>query len=53
VFIEKFDDYIADYVQFMDAVLQKHPHLKDLPRFLSGYHAPRVARRLWRGITDS
>jgi alpha-beta hydrolase superfamily lysophospholipase len=37
VYIEEFDDYIADYTQFLDTILQQHPHLKALPRFLSGY----------------
>jgi alpha-beta hydrolase superfamily lysophospholipase len=37
VYIEEFDDYITDYTHFMDTILQQHPHLKALPRFLAGY----------------
>jgi alpha-beta hydrolase superfamily lysophospholipase len=35
VYVEDFDHFLADYNQFLDAVLQSH-NLHHLPRFLTG-----------------
>lgn len=36
-YVESFDHYVDDYLLFIDTVFQRHPQLKQLPRFLSGY----------------
>jgi hypothetical protein len=35
--VERFSDYIDDYEQFVNKVLQDHPEYADLPLFLFGY----------------
>lgn len=35
-YVEDFDHYVRDYLRFADFVLQRYPHLNNLPRFLVG-----------------
>ena len=35
--VERFQDYVDDYIQFVHCVLRDNPHLQKLPRFLLGH----------------